>query len=356
MKTESEIHAIEKAMEQGSADLDDLFALGDAYFAEGRHLDLLDLCDRMTAMPLSALDQATVLSYEGVTHVCLCQWEAATEAFVRSLSMLENTSDTLEEVVSLKGLNYYDLSLYCQDEAMAMHYSDQALKYLTILTRSFPDYPHMSKVFAHIADLYNTNGDLDQALVYYGLFFESCQDPEDRVWALSGMATVFASLEKPEKALELYNEALQVSDSKALMSKVYYDLGELYYRFENMGEARTAMKTALRYRGQDPILRQNREYEISIQWRLGTIAFDQEDEKTMLALFGHILGQIDSNHNYYADINLRLGHYYDARCQYSRASKHYNEVLLSPMASVEETVTAKDSLATIPLKAPCTLH
>ncbi|MBI9077648.1 MAG: tetratricopeptide repeat protein [Desulfatibacillum sp.] len=356
MKPDIDIYAVEEDLQRGKADLDSLFALGDMYFSQGRHLDLLDLCNRMTTMPLTKLDLATVLSYKGVTHVCLSHWEAATAAFLQSLDALEHAPENMEEVVSLKGMNYYDLSLYCQDVDKADDYGELALKYLTILSRSFPDYPHMSKVFAHIADLHHSMGDLDQALVYYGLFYEASVETEDKVWAMTGMATVYGFLGQTDKALEMYNDALQVADSKALMSKVYYDLGEMHYRLENFYESRSSLETALKFRDQDPVLMQNEEYEVSILWRLGTIAFDLEEEEEMAPLFEKVLGMINSTHSYYADINLRMGHYYLGLCRYATASGYYNEVLLTPAASAEETLIAKDCLAGIPLKKPTLLH
>ena len=356
MKPDIDIRSMEEAVKSGAADLDSLFALGDLYFAQGRHYDLLDLCNRMTLMPLTQLDLATVLSYKGVTHVCLSHWEAATDAFLQSLDALEDVPENLEEVVSLKGMNYYDLSLYCQDLDKADDYGELALKYLTILAHHYPDYPHMPKVYAHIADLHHSMGELDEAMVYYGLFYEASHETEDKVWAMTGMATVYGFLGKVDKALDMYNEALALADTKALTAKVFYDMGEMHYRLENYQEAKSALETAMQYRGQDPALRQNQEFEVSILWRLGAIAFDLENDEEMAPLLERVLDLVDPAHTYYADANLRLGHYYLQQCRYSTATGYYNKVLLSPAASAEETLIAKESLASIPLKKPAMLH
>ncbi len=349
MINELDISGLEAAIKKMPSNTEDVFALGDAYFQAGRYSDLLGLYERMMKMNLSGVDLATALSYKGVAHVCLCNWEEAVAAFVDTLEVLEKLPDEEEEVISLKGFNYYDLSTYCEDTDKGEEYAAKALEYLTMLAERFPEYPHLIKVYAHLADLHHSFDDSAMALQYYDLFYQLGQGTEDGVWALSGMAGVYGAMGDHQKAMLFFNRALDAANSSVPITKIYYDMGEMHFQFNKLPEAEAALKTALKFKDLDPILGPNDEYEFSILWRLGTIAYDLENDDEMLGLFEDLLTRIDNDHIYYADINLRLGHYYAAAFRYSTSARHYNQVLLTPIATAEETMMAKNCLLEMPL-------
>ena len=87
-------------------------------------------------------------------------------------------------------------------------------------------------------------------------------------------------------------------------------MGKMYFDANRLPEAEKAFRDALEFKGDDPRLKENQEYEVDIVWHLGAISYGLNNYDDMTIYLNNVLEKINDKHPYYSNSYLTLGHYY----------------------------------------------
>jgi tetratricopeptide (TPR) repeat protein len=175
-------------------------------------------------------------------------------------------------------------------------------------------------------------------------------DDSDKIWILTGIASIYSDKKEYDRALHFFREALQLAQiTKTPASKIHHDMGVLFFEENRLYDATNEFQEALRVKDKEILLRDNPSYEISILWHLSSIAYGMRDYENMIIYLRKVSNLIDNNNYYYANTHLKLGHYYSWKGAYEKAREHYNQVLIAPKAGYEEVEMAKTCLSQLPL-------
>ncbi|MEW6296035.1 MAG: tetratricopeptide repeat protein [Candidatus Diapherotrites archaeon] len=342
---------LDEKIRSGTANIDDYFELGNTYLKRGQYEKLLDLYAELRLKQLSDIELARVYNEEGEAFLAYGEIEKAKILFEKSLQYLYSCGDSAECLL-WKGLNHYNLFLYEYDNNLSENHAINALKCFESLIENLPQEQSDHKIHSCIADIYMKFGDYRKALAAYDIALKLSPDDDDKIWILTGIASIYSQKKEYDKSLNYFREALQKAKiAKVPTSKIYYDMGELFFKENRLDEAKNAFQEALKSKDSDPLLKGNSIYDIGIFWHLGIIAYRMQDDVNIINYLEKVLMIIDKRHYYYANSHLTLGHYYWSIGDYEKAREHYNQVLIAPRAADEEIEMAKDCLAKIPLNA-----
>jgi len=338
---------LEKSILNGSEDINEHLMLGDLYFKAGDYEKLIILYNQTIKLQLSKLDQARIYYEKGETLQLLNKPEDAIASFRKAIQTLQNEKDTWESLY-IKGLSSYNLYLLCSDINETKQHSNAALNYLKIIVDKYPDHDEIGYVYSPLADVYAKNGKYDSALHCYNMALNQKADDYSTVQYLCGIASVYGMKQQYGLAEQYFKDALKTADNTNI-SKIFYDMGVMYYEANSLTDANQAFKNALEQMKNDPLLKDNKEYKVDVLWYLGTIAYELgSSREDVVGSFERVLELIDENHFYYTSANLTLGHFYSMTQKFGKAREYYNNVLSAPIADDEDIKMANECLAKLP--------
>jgi tetratricopeptide (TPR) repeat protein len=347
MKVIERIIELEEKINQGSTNVAEYIELSSLYIESGQHDNFLKLSNQLEKFPLSKWETAILHYDKGEALQLSNRMEEALSSFKKSLQAIPPKDDSAD-TLSLKGLNHYNLFLLLQDSKESRQHAQDAIRCFELLIKKYPNYEDKHRIYSYLADTYEKLGKYEPSLHYNNLALEISSNNYELVWALIGMATTYGMAKKYRESEEYFNKALRKANKSVPTSKIYYEQGKMYFEGNDLTKAAKAYRNALKYKKDDPKLKDNQEYEIDIFWHLGTIAYELDNEKDIVKYFEKVLECIDNSHYYYANSHLSLGHFYTVKKDYITARKHYYKVLIAPHAADEEIKMAKEWLAKLP--------
>ncbi len=328
-----------KRIKDGSTRIEDFRLLGKIYFDSGDYKKHVVHCEKTFELALTNDEKAIVLSEKGESLNILGKREEAISCFKQSLVLLENEKDTLA-VLYIKGMNYYDLLLYSNDEKKD-EYAYKALVKFRELLKYSPDYEKKIMANSTLGFLYCRNQEFDKAIEMYENAVAMSNTDDDKILSLCGTATVYSEKGDYKKSEEAFKHALDIAKDKKKYSKLYFDLGEMYFNSDRKREAFDAFNNALNYKEYTPNLQDDTEYIAEIYWYLGTLVYNSindynYDFDKVIGYLNKTLEYINEDHGYYYDSYITLGHCYLAKENYSKAKEHYNIVLSATSVTEEQ--------------------
>ena len=343
------IKELEDIIYKGSKNVEDYFLLGNQYLDCGDFDKLLSLYDNLLKLTLIPIDKAQAYYERGEAYNFNNEPDKAKTSYEKSYQLLQEIDDSIK-AVDLRGLNKYNLFILLPESDIGYQYAKEAIGFFKILIEKYNVNEKLFMTYSYLADIFYRLGEYDNALHYYTLALEDSEDTQNiSVWVLSGIATVYGKKNNIEKAIQFFNEALSKADIDTPVSRIYFDMGMMYFTANMFDNAYNPFQDALKSKNKDPRLKNNIEYEVEILWHIGSIAYETDKYVDIIKVFGKILDIINSNHHYYANSHLILGHYYCMIGNNAQAIEHYNTVLIAPIATKDDINMAKDCLKQIPL-------
>ncbi len=353
MDSKQSITELEEIIRKGSDDINDYFALGVLYLENGNFEKLLSLYDDAGKLQLTNLDHTRILYEKGKALQMLNREEEAAALFRKSLQLLRNEKDSFDSL-DLKALNLYNLFLCSLYSGEGRNYALEAAEYFKRLIKEYKIPEEGYLAYSHLAEIYAKLGEYEDALNYYNkaieLSAELSAEKHDIIRMTAGIAYVYGMKGDYRQSVKHFNKALSKAGKTFPTSKIYFDMGRIYFEAEEFDKADESFRNALNKLKDDPILRNNEEFETDIQWNPGTTAFRIGIEKDAVHFFDSILCRIDPDHYYYANINITPGHIYSMKNNCGKALEHYSNALLSPNTSEDEVKMAKECLSQIPVR------
>ncbi len=345
------VEALEKRIRDNSATVSDYFKLGTIYLDGGDYNKVIHLYDQIIKLSLSNLELSRVYYEKGEALKLSNKNEKAICSYIKSYKLIQTEANSVDSL-DLKGLNKYNLFLHFRESNEGRQHAEEAINYFNLLLKKLDSSDERYFVtLSYLADIYSKLGEYNNALNYYDQILKLSSDNNDIVWALGGVASIYGLRKELKRAEQYFKKAIHKANKTIAISKIYFDMGKMYFENNCFSEADTALRNALLKLEDDVILKENKEYKIDILWYLGTLAYEAGREKDIEEFFKAIMVSIDNNHYYYANIHITLGHFYSIKNNNEKAREHYNYVLSAPLASEEEINMAKDSLSQIPLDA-----
>lgn len=345
MLTSEKIFELEKKIENHSKNAEDYFLLGREYLSCGDYHKLLALYDKLLNISLPPIDEARVYYEMGEALSLDSEIDKAITSYKNSLLLLGNMDDSIE-VLDLKGLNKYNLYLLSADD----RYAKEAIDIFKRLIENFDSIEKLLMTCSYLADIFYRLGDYDNALHYYSLALKDSDDNQ-KFWIFSGIAATYSKKNNIDEAILYFNKALSHADTNSPVSQLYYDMGMMYFDANMLDDSYNAFQMALKSKDKETVLKNNIEYEIEILWHMLSIAYEMNEFINITCHFEKLKNLINSDHHYYANTHLKLGHYFFMKGENTKAIDHYNNVLSGPMATKEEIKIAKDCLKKIPFDA-----
>jgi tetratricopeptide (TPR) repeat protein len=297
---------------------------------------------------LLPIDEARVYYEMGEAYSLDNKIDKAITSYKNSLFILGGMDDSIE-VLDLRGLNKYNLFLLSADEA-GDRYAKEAICIFKRLIENFGSIEKPLMTCSYLADIFYRIGDYDNALHYYSLALEDSDDIQ-KFWVFSGITAIYSKKNNIDEAILYFNKALSHADINSPVSQLYYDMGMMYFDANMLDDSYNAFQMALKSKDKETVLKKNIEYEIEILWHMLSIAYETNEFINITCHFEKLKSLINSDHHYYANTHLKLGHYFFMKGENTKAIDHYNNVLSAPMAAKEEIKIAKDCLKKIPFDA-----
>lgn len=348
MKTEE----LESRIKQGSTNIDEHLLLGDLYLTSGQFDKLIALYDQTLNLPLSNLNKARIRYEMGEALQYSNKPKEAIESFTSSIRAIKSNKCEEWESLYIEGISYYNLYLLSSDLNKINDFLSKAETIFIKLSENYPDHDDVHIVYSNLADIQTRNEKYDEALHFYNFALQKCSDNHSKIQYLSGIASAYGRKEQYSEAIRYFNKAINQMDASINPTKVYYDMGLIYFQQNLLMEAEDALKKAKQFKNSHPILKRDKEYAADILWHLGTIAYERgQSRDDVVVNFMALLQLINANHFYYTSCHLTLGHFYFMIKIFGKAREHYNEVLKSPNSDEEDIKLAKESLSKLPLDA-----
>lgn len=343
---ESESESIlESRIENGSNDIEDYQMLGKIYFDRGSYDKLLKLLERALTLPLSNEERAAILHHKGQANDFLGKREDAISCYEKSLSL--DTDEKDDVLLDCSAMNYYNLSVLLHNEEKGTDYAKRALKKFEALLQKYPDYEEKHMIYAHISELYRRFNEFDKAIDSCKKAIETANNDEERMGFLVGLGTIHRDKGNYCKSEGAFRQALILAKKKRWLSKIHFEYGKLYYESNQIQNAIEAFNNALKSIEYDPLLKNNKEYNIEIFWHLGSLYYNKKEYDRVIEYLDMTLEDIDENSAYYCSTNMTLGHCYLAKEEYDRARGYYDKALLSPLATKEDIGMANECIKRI---------
>ncbi len=321
-----------KKIKDGSKCFEDYRSLGTIYFDREDFYEYLVLLDRALALSLTNIERAITLSDKGEALELLGKRIEAHPCFEQSLNLLTNEEET-PDVLYIKGKNHLKLTLsFFNDEREYEHINQAIEKFKVLLDKEYElDYEVKHKATSYLAESYCRNNEFDKAVENYKKAVGISNNDDDRVWSLHGIATVYREKGDYIKSEEAFNQALDMAKDKKYYSKVYFDMGEMYFNSDRKREAFDAFNNALSYKEYAQYLKDDKVYVAEIYWYLGSLIYNSiydynYDFDKVIGFLSKALEYIKKDHGYYYDSHITLGHCYLAKENYGKAKEHYNVV------------------------------
>jgi tetratricopeptide (TPR) repeat protein len=249
------------------------------------------------------------------------------------------------EEFDIAGMSHYNLYNMLPPGEADQHLSP-ALRYSEGLLARYPDCEEQHIVACYIGELYLARGDFSAAIAAYKRASDLCEKPDERIWTLVGLASVYREQGDHESAEKLYRDAL-VAPPENMRSRIHFEFGKFLLTAQRLGEARGAFGDALASREKSPPLLANPLYLADILWHLAHVAYQQSEIEETIRSLEQVLLLISRDHAYFADAHITLGHCYAARSDYANAREHYNLALFAPFASDKQIEMAQHCLKNI---------
>ncbi len=324
-----------KRIKDGSKRIEDFRLLGKIYFDRGDYEKHLELCKIVSQMSLTNLEKALIISGKGETLNILGKKDESIECFKQSLKLLKREKE-VSVVLYNKGMNHFNLSLLYYDSEKGDEHSIKSLERLEELSRKDPCYEEYM-VNSHLAELYCRKKEYDKAIGAYTKAIEKSKSNGDKVWSLSGIASVYSDKKDYELSEKAFEQALHLAKENKCSSKVYFDMGVMYFDSDHKQKAIDAFNNALSYKDYDPYLKDNKEYVAEIYWYLGTLAYEYNyDFDKATEYLNNALEIIREDHVDFCHTHIILGHCYLAKENYSKAKEHYNVALSATLINEEQ--------------------
>src|SRR5207253_5603287 len=173
-----------------------------------------------------------------------------------------------------------------------------------------------------------------------------CEKPDERIWTLVGLASVYREQGDHESAEKLYRDAL-VAPPENMRSRIHFEFGKFLLTAQRLGEAREAFGDALASRENCPPLLANPLYLADILWHLAHVTYQQGDKEETIRCLEQALPLISRDHAYFADAHMTLGHCYAVRSDYGKVGETYNFAVFAPFASHKQIEMAQRCLKNI---------
>ncbi len=323
--SESNEAELVKRIKEESKCIEDFRVLGKIYFDRGDYKKHVVLCDETLELSLTNDERAIILSEKGESLNILNKREEAILCFEQSLILLVNEKET-PDILYIKGMNHYNLLLYSNDKKRD-EYACQAFVEFKELLKNNPDYEKKQMANSTLAFLYCRNQEFDKAIEMYEEAVATCNNDDDKVLSLSGIASVYSENGDYKQSEEVFEKALDLAKDKKYYSKLYFDVGEMYFNSNRPRDAIDAFNNALNYKEYTPSLKDDKEYIAEICWYLGTLEYNYNcDFNKTIGFLSKTLEYINKDHIYYSDSHITLGHCYLAKEDYDKAKEHYNVV------------------------------
>jgi len=126
--------------------------------------------------------------------------------------------------------------------------SGEMIKKYRNLASQYPDSQASHLGYYRLGNLYYNKSDFDAAISSYEKFIAGASDRNEfKVLSYSGLAYSYESKKDYKKALESLQQAEKIEAGKSLGTFIYRDMGRLYEKLNNPGEALKCYKKALEH-------------------------------------------------------------------------------------------------------------
>jgi len=346
MSETHEIRHFEEMIRKGTDDINCYFKLASLYFDKGKYEEVLSLYNGLSEKKLTIIEQGRVLYEKGVACQILNRIEDALSFFRISLKKIQKVKDSIE-ALDIKGLNFYSIFNLSQSEEEKIRYATKALDCFNKLKTQFKVREEDYSVNSYLAGIYEKIGQYDNSLNLYNEIIESSTDLHDRVWAMVGAASIYELKGDYQNSLTCLIDALKRAGNTVPTSKIYFDLGKLHFTTKVYEAAKEAFQNALFKMKEEILLKDNEEYKIDISWYLGSIAYNLGENEDFISYFTDLLRKIGTNHFYYPNINITLGHFYSEKNDFIKSRYYYEKARLSETISEEELKMVEECLTRI---------
>lgn len=343
MADNNELKVLEGRAQKGIADINCYFRLASLYFEEGDFEKVLSLYNGISEKKLTSIEHARVLREKGVASQLLNRIEDALSLFRASLNKAHNLPDSIE-VLDIRGLDLHSIFDLTENMEEKMRCASEAIDCFNKLKIDYKVREEEYLVNSYLADIYVKIGQYDNALSLYKEIIEESTDIHDSVWALVGVASIFELKGEYQNSFNCLTDALKQAGNTVPTSKIYFDLGKLHFAENEYEAAKEAFQKALSKMKAENLLKNNEEYKNDILWHLGMIAYNLEEDNVIF-YFSDILKRIETDHLYYPNINITIGHFYIKENSFQKARYYYERALLSETISEEEQKMAEECLA-----------
>jgi tetratricopeptide (TPR) repeat protein len=335
-------NALEHLVRANPSDRGPRRILIDRYFGRWDFIKALDLLDHVFA---GVNDVPADVLYNKAD--CLGMLGRCTEAvpLYKAAIQLVGPDPKSAEEFDIAGMSHYSLYTMLPPGESEQHI-EPALRCLEALLANYPDCEKPHDVASYIGELYLGRGDFSAAIDAFKRASDLCDNPEERIWSLVGLAGVYREQENHQSAEKLYREAL-IAPPENARSRIHFEFGKLLFAAVRLDEARKAFGAALACREKSPPLLGNPLYLADILWHLASVAYQQRDMEETVRFLEQALPLISRDHAYFANSHITLGHCYAAGSDYAKAREHYNLAIFAPFASAEQIEMAQNCLKDI---------
>jgi CHAT domain-containing protein len=177
----------------------------------------------------------------GSAYLELGQLDKALKSFSSALEMHRQAADEAHEVDSIQGIG--DTYLAFGENELGMEYLEAALP----LFRKHSFGPGLVSLLNSLGRQYLELGKHDEALAAHREAEEAAVNPRNRAYTLLYLSDALAATGKPEKALELLNDAAQIAqnmDLRMLQAEVLQTQGEALHSAARYRDALEAFHSA----------------------------------------------------------------------------------------------------------------
>lgn len=325
-------HALEAMVESSVAGERAHLILADRYCSRGDFPKALDVLDRFLASVPEGKALATV-AFKARIFEIVGQNSDAIRWFNEVLAIVGDDLASPENLCAA-GLSHHRLHSLLPSTTAEPH-AELALRHLEELIRCHPNYDDdLETVMLAIGDLREEKGDFAAAIDAYRRAVELCADSEQRHWTQSHLAGALRLAGDFEAAERIFATAL-LTAPEPVRSVLHLDLGTLLLERGRVEEAHAAFVSALNIENAANIPEYSR-YLPDVLWNLAALAYQGSDSETALTYLERALPLISSDHLYFADINIVLGHCHAERGNQVLARRHYNAALFAPLATSEQ--------------------